>query len=223
MGWRLGIEQRTDQYGVSQKYKTDEVLKKLIKNNVSPERFEQNIQEARIASTAADPNKVSALRAMGFINSSQDLTDFYMNEEIGTQQLEENKRIGAFATEAIRAKDLGIKFDAARIKQIQAASGAATEGDAMAKALQLYQGVGANLRQTIAASGMYERTGKTADQMATTIQTELEDEILYGMPSERRKRIAQQNANAFQAQSGAGQGRGYAGISLGSQTTAGLL
>jgi hypothetical protein len=202
MAWRLGIEKKVDQYGVSQKYKTDDVLKKLIKNNKSVDKFEEGILLGNQAATAADPARVAALIAMGYIKDATGLKDFYMNEDIGQQQLEENKRIGAFATEAIRAKELGIQFDAERIKQIAAATGTTTEEDAANKALNLYQGVGANLRQTIAASGMYERTGQTAAQSATPIQTELENELLYGMPSERRKRVAKMNDSAFQAQPG---------------------
>ena len=223
MAWRLGIEQKVDQYGVSQKYKTDDVMKKLIKNNKSVDKFEEGILLGRQAATAADPVRVAALVKMGYIKDATGLTDFYMNEEIGQQQLEENKRIGAFATEALRAKDLGVQFDAGRIKQLVAATGVATEADAAEKALQLYQGVGANLRQTIAASGMYERTGQTAAESATPIQTELENELLYGMPSERRKRLAQQNANAFQAQQGTYITSG-GNVSLkGSQSLPGLL
>lgn len=224
MAWRLGIEKKTDQYGISQTYKTDDILKRLLKSNVSVTKFEENIQDANNAATAADPSKVAALIAMGYIKDVTGLKDFYMNVDIGQQTLEDNKRLGAFATEAIRAKSLGVGFDADRIKQVAAAYGSGlTEAQAAANANKLYQGVGESLLPTIALSGMYERTGKTASEMATPLQTELENEILYAMPSERRKRLAEQNVRAFQGVSGTLKTGTGSSLSLGESRTTGLI
>ena len=221
--WRLGIEQKVDDYGISKEYKTDDVLKRLATSGVSVDKFEQRIQTANAAATAADPARVQALIAMGYIKNATQLKDFYLNPDIGQRQLEENQRIGAFATEAIRAKELGVKFDAERIKQVAANYGNVDAATAEQQANALYQTVGSRLNQTIALTGIYDRTGKTSEEMATPIQTELENEILTGMPSQRRKRVSESNVRAFEAQSGTQITSGGLASLTGSKTISGLL
>lgn len=213
--WRTGIENKVDQYGYSPFYKSEDVLKKLATNGVSVDDWEGRMQEANLAAINADPNKTTALIKMGYIKDAAGLKDFYLNPEIGQKQLEENKRIGAFATEAIR---FGVGFDKERITQVEKLYEQNTQGkDYQTYAQDLYSGVAENLQQTIALAGMYDKTGLTATQEATPVQTELENEIISKLPSERRKRLAETNIRAFEGKSGTGQG------SISTKPTLGLL
>lgn len=200
--WRVGIEQAVSNFGLSQQFASDETLKKFAQNNVSVKNFTDRAQAAALATTEADPFKVAALRKMGYINSSQDLKDFYLNADIGQKQFEENQRIGAFATEAARFGNKGIVFNADRIKQIAAGYGNLTEGQASQQALGLYQNVAGSLQQTVALTGIYEKPNQTGAQMTEGIQTELENATIYGTEAERAKRLAEQNIKAFEARSG---------------------
>lgn len=220
--WRTGIEQKVDQYNLSPLFKTDDILKKLAKSGRSVASFEELAQTAILAEKEADPFKIAALRKMGYLSPDKGLRDFYLNPEIGTQQLEENRRSGAIATEALRYADKGILFDQARISQIGAAYGNVTEAQAQQKASALYQTVGESLQPMTTLSGIYERPTQTTGQMAPSIQKELEDETLYAMPSERRKRLAGLNIAEFERQPGTyitTQGN----VSLGTRPTAGLI
>lgn len=159
---------------------------------------------------------------MGYLGQDKGLRDFYLNAEIGQQQLEENRRTGAIATEALRYAGKGILFDEARIKQIGAAYGNVTEAAAQQKAAALYQTVGESLAPMVTLTGIYERPTKTTTEMAPDIQKELENETLYSMPSERRKRVAGLNIAEFERRSGtltSGQGN----ISLSRSSTTGMI
>lgn len=215
--FRLGMEDKVNQYGKSPLFVTDDNLKKFIKNGVSVDDFEKRIQQASLAAATADPAKVSALTKLGFIKDSKDLENFYLNPEIGQKQLEENQRVGAFATEAVRFAGKGINFDEARIRQISAMYGMQTETQAADSANKLYSGVAENLQQTVALAGMYDKTGLRAAEESKGVQTELENELLLATPADRRKRLEETNLRAFQGRSGGDQG------SLGSRSTLGLV
>lgn len=220
--WRTGIEQKVDQYSLSPLFKSDDTLKKLAKSGRSVQSFAELAETAILAEKEADPYKVAALRKMGYVGANGGLRDFYLNPEIGTQQLEENRRSGAIATEALRYAEKGILFDEARIKQIGAAYGNVTEAAAQSKASALYQTVGESLQPMTALAGIYERPTQTTGQMAPSIQKELEDETLYAMPSERRKRLAGLNIAEFQRTSGTVAGA-EGNLSIRGIGTAGLL
>lgn len=220
--WRTGIEQKVDQYNLSAAFKTDDVLKKLAKSGRSVASFDELAQTAILAETEADPYKVAALRKLGYLGQDKGLRDFYLNPEIGQQQMEENRRIGAIATEALRYADKGILFDEARIKQIGAAYGDVTEAAAQQKAASLYQTVGESLKPMTTLAGIYERPTQTTTEMAPSIQKELENETLYSMPSERRKRLAGLNIAEFERQSGTLVGA-QGNISLSKTSSAGMI
>jgi hypothetical protein len=215
--WRLGMEAKVSQYGYSPLFVSDDSLKKFAKNGVSVDNLEKRMQAADLASSVADPNKVAALQKMGFINANQGVKDFYLNNEIGQKQFEENARVGAFATENLRFANKGINFDAARIKQVTDMYGNTSETSAADAANKLYSGVAENLQQTVALAGMYDKTGKTGAQEATGVQTELENELLLATPSDRRKRVAEANQRAFEGKAGLAQG------ALGTRSTTGLI
>lgn len=220
--WRTGIESKVDQYGLSPLFKSDDTLRKLAKSGRSVQSFAELAETAILAEKEADPFKVAALRKMNYIGPTGGLRDFYLNPEIGTQQLEENRRTGSIATEALRYANKGILFDEARIKQIGAAYGVVTEAEAQSKAAALYQTVGESLQPMTSLAGIYERPTQTTGQMAPSIQRELEDETLYAMPSERRKRLAGLNTAEFQRQAGTlTDARGI--LSLRGQETTGLI
>lgn len=215
--WRISIEDKTAQYGFSSLFASDESLKKLVKNGVSVDNWETRMQQATLATTVADPAKIAALKRLKFIGASQDAKDFYLNMEIGQKQMEENQRIGAFATEAIRFAGKGINFDEARIRQIAAMYGTQNEAGATKIANELYSQVGQDLQQTVALAGMYDKTGLTAAQESVGVQSELENAYVLGTSADRRNRLAETNANAFAAKSGVGQ------KALGVSYTAGLV
>lgn len=220
--WRTGIESKVDQYSLSPLFKSDDTLRKLAKSGRSVQSFAELAETAILAEKEADPFKVAALRKMNYIGPTGGLRDFYLNPEIGTQQLEENRRTGSIATEALRYANKGILFDEARIKQIGAAYGNVTEAEAQSKAAALYQTVGESLQPMTSLAGIYERPTQTTGQMAPSIQRELEDETLYAMPSERRKRLAGLNVAEFQRQAGTlTDARGI--LSLRGQETTGLI
>jgi hypothetical protein len=76
---------------------------------------------------------------------------------------------------------------------------------------------------TTALSGIYERgAAATEAERQAMIQSELEGEQFMGMPSERRKRLAQQNVKSFSGEAGLYTRLGQTG-SLGSTATGGIL
>lgn len=200
--WRLGVEDKVKQYGYSSMFASEDSLKKFVKNGVSVDDLETRMQQAKLAEVTADPNKIAALKKLGFVGANGGIKDFYLNADIGQKQLEENQRIGAFAAENLRFANKGIQFDEARIRQITSMYGMQTESQAADSANKLYSGVAENLQQTVALSGIYDRTGKTAAEETSGIQTELENELLLATPADRRKRLAETNLRAFQGRAG---------------------
>jgi hypothetical protein len=211
-----GYKGLKEKYGFSDKYLSPESLKNYVKNNVTVEDLDKRANDARLAALTQDPAKTQAFIKLGYIADATGLQDFYMDSKIGKEQLELNKNTGAFVAEAIRrasSPDLVENMQVANYRKI--ASELTAKGYSETQISNLaatgFENIKNVLEPTVALSGIYEKTpGTTATKQA--IQTELEQEEFMNMASLRRKKLAEQNAKAFEARSGVTQ------YSLGSST-----
>jgi hypothetical protein len=212
VGLVLGYRRVIDKYVTSDTAKTafknDDSITKYMQNDVSVAELDERANAARLRSINADPFYVKALMELKYIDASSDLTAFYLDPNVGTKALEDRRTAGAFATEAVRraSETTGIKLDtefarqqAARLTQL---------GYSEAQITQLagegYENISEQLRPTEKLSGIYERnlTGGAVD--AAKVQQELQSEQFLGTASERRKRLKEQEIQAFRGQSGIG-------------------
>jgi hypothetical protein len=138
---------------------------------------------------------------LGYIKNPTDLTDFYLNPDIGKEALEQNLATAAFSTEAIRRAQQGIKFDATRFGQIAAdlTGKGLTEAQISATAAEGFENIGQQLMPTQKLAGIYERMPASE---VTNIQKELEAEQFLGTASQRRKRLTELETRAFQGAAG---------------------
>jgi hypothetical protein len=219
MAFKLGVKDLVAKTGRSSLFASEESIQKFISNGVKITDLDTRFAEYATASLAADPNKVATLKKLGYINDSQGLIDFYADSSIGQKQFEINQKTAAFAQQALQRVSSGITFDAEKMKKLAAASGSTNAGidvgTVEANASKAFQTIGETLLPTAKVSGFYERNAfaKEAERV-DTIQSELESEQFMGMPSERRKRLLEQNARAFQ---------GTAGTTTGSFKTTGMI
>jgi hypothetical protein len=222
MAFKLGVKDLVAKTGRSPIYASEESIQKFISNGVKITDLDTRFAEYGVAALAADPNKVATLKKLGYINSSQDLIDFYADPTIGQQQFEINQKTAAFSQQALQRASAGITFDAANMKRLAALSGATDAGVGVgtveSTAAKAFQTIGEQLLPATALSGIYERgAAATEANRQAMIQTELENEQFIGMPSERRKRLSEQNIKAFQGRAGTTQG------SLASPSITGLV
>ena len=189
-------------YNLSDKYLSQDSLKKYVKNNVSVSELDERANAARLKAVNADVNYTNALQALGFIKTAADLTDFFLNPDIGKEALEQNRATAAFSTEAIRRSQQGVLFSADRFKQLTA--GLLGQGLSEEKigvmASEGFENIAQSLRPTQKLSGIYERLPR--EEAVEQIQTELEAEQFLGTASQRRKRLAEMETRAFQRSAG---------------------
>lgn len=207
MAFKLGVKDLVAKTGRSPLYASEESIQKFISNGVKITDLDTRFAEYGIATLAADPNKVATLKKLGYIKDSQDLIDFYADPTLGQQQFEINQKTAAFAQQALQRASMGITFDAARMKQLAAASGATQEGMSVSgvegTASKAFEAIGSSLLPTVALSGFYERgAAATEEERKSMIQSELESEQFMGMPSSRIRRLTEQNVRSFQARPG---------------------
>lgn len=217
-----GYKGIVDKYSLNQKFISSESLKAYVKNNVTVADLDERANTARLKAISADTGQVNALIKLGYISTPDQLTDFYLNPNIGKETLEQNRITGAFTAEALRRANAGIQFDKERFTQYGAmlTQKGLTEAQAGQVAGQAFETIGEQLKPLTAYSQMYEKTGGTEQanaQLAGTIQQELESEQLLGMASQRRKRLSEQATLSFQAKPG------LASTALNTRGTAGLL
>ena len=74
-------------YALSDKYISSDSLKKYVKNNVTVADLDERANAARLKAINADPSYTSALKALGYITADTDLTDFFLNPDIGRKYL----------------------------------------------------------------------------------------------------------------------------------------
>ena len=226
MDFALGVKDLVAKTGFSTKFASQDSLKKYIQNGVRITDLDERFAAATLKTAEADPNNVKALQNMGYINSAQDLKDFYADPEIGQDELNRRRTNVAFAKQAIKRADSGIAFDKTRIEQLAAGSG--SEVDAEATAAQGYETIAQQLNPLTKLEGIYGRragdyAGKSDTAIRSGIQTMLEEEQFRGTASELRKRRKEQEELAFQAKSGTIGASRLSGGSLGGRSTTGLI
>jgi len=196
-----GYKEVVDKYGLSKKYLDKESLKQYTKNNVSAKDLAERANIATLKSNNQDPSYVEALQKLGYIATSADLKDFFMDSKIGQEQLNINRTTGAFAAEAVRRAQSGIQFNSERFKALAQTlvEKGMSETEASALAAQGFENIAAQLGTTTKLSGIYEN-----QRVATMgqVQSELEKEQFSGLESERRKRLKELETRAFQGSSG---------------------
>ena len=227
MNFALTTEKLVKNYGFSDKFYSYDSLKKYVQNNVSPTDLEPRMQAARLKTTEADPTYVAALQKLGYISGAQDLADFFLDPTIGKQQLEINATAADFAQANLQRASYGLRFDPTQIKRISAQY--AGMDNAAALAASGYEKIAQTLMPEYNLATMYEQPRGTIlnkeqqAEMQQSIQSQLEQEQFtsQGLASqERKRRLAELAANAFQAQSGVYGGRS---TSYSRQSTAGMI
>lgn len=219
MAFKLGVKDLVAKTGRSALFASEESIQNFISNGVRITDLDSRFAEYAVASLSADPNKVATLKKLGYINDSQGLIDFYADSTIGQKQFEINQKTAAFSQQALQRSSYGITFDATKMKQLAAAAGSTDAsigvGTVEANASRAFQTIGEQLLPVTALSGIYERGAALKEsERKDMIQSELENEQFVGMPSERRKRLTEQNARAFQ---------GAPGTTTGSFKTPGMV
>jgi hypothetical protein len=115
-----GYKATKEKYQLNEKYISNDSIKKYLKNNVSVDELDERANAARLRSINADPVYTDALMKLGFIKTATDLTDFFLNPEIGKEALEQNRGTAAFSAEAIRRAQQGVEFSKARFQSLSA-------------------------------------------------------------------------------------------------------
>jgi hypothetical protein len=197
-----GYKGVVSKYNLNEKYISQDSLKKYVKNNVSVSELDERANAARLKAVNADPYYVQALMKLGYVKEATDLTDFFLNPEIGKEALEQNRSTAAFSTEAIRRSQQGLAFSGERFKQLTAGllGQGLSEQQIGAMAATGFESIAQSLRPTQKLAGIYEGApqGGEVDQ----IQKELEAEQFLGTASQRRKRLAEMELAAFQRSAG---------------------
>jgi len=215
-----GYREVINRYGLDKKFVSQDSMKDYVKNAVSVKALDERANMARLKAINADPVYTDTLQKLGYIGSSTDLTDFFLDPKIGQQKLEQNRNTAAFAAEAIRRAKTGVQFDKARFEKISAelASKGLTEAQISQTAGQGFETISQTLQPLTKLEQIY---GVGIDQNA--IQTQLEAEQFQGLESQLRARRKQQEELAFQRKSGTiGASRGSGG-SLGSSSALGIV
>lgn len=194
-----------EKYALSDKFTSKEAIAKYVKNNVSVDALDERAGMARLKAINSDAAYTEALQKLGFIKTPADLTDFFLNPDIGEQQLKDNRNLAAFSAEAVRRAKSGITLDENRYRQIVAGLTAKglTEQQISATAATGFENIGQDIQPLVGLSGMYERGAyATEEQRQQGIQSELLQQEFIGTASERRKRLAEQNIRGFQGSAG---------------------
>lgn len=215
-GFVEGTKSLVQKYGLNTKFMSEDALKKYVGNGVTVADLEERANTARLKALESDTSYVEALKKLGFIASASDLTDFYLDPNIGKSTLEQNRRTGLFASEALRRVSQGVSIDTEFSKQMAAGLTAKglSEEQIQATAAQGYANIAENLGTTTKLSGIYDKSSALTQAQ---IQTELQQEEFMGMASAARKRAKAMETGAFQAAPGTSR------YSLSQRSTAGLL
>lgn len=215
-GFVEGTKSLVKKYGLNSKFASTEYMKKYISNAINVDDLEARANTARLKALESDTSYVEALKKLGFVSSAADLTDFFLDPNVGQETLIQNQRMGTFAAEAIRRASAGIELNKTLAQQMAASYTAKglNEAQISAAAAQGYQSIAESLQPTTKLSGIYDKTAAVGQSQ---IQTELEQEEFMGMESARRKRLKETELKAYQGQSGTTQ------YSLRGQATTGIL
>jgi len=201
-----GYKSTQTKYNLDAKFTSQEYIQKYLKNNISVATLDKNANRARLAAVNADPLVVSNLQQLGYIGSNADLTDFYLDPNVGMEKMQQNFNTAALSFEAVRRANTGITFNKANFEKLGAELTAKGYDEAQTQyvASQAYNTIGQTLKPEVGLSNIYE--GKQAAD-AATIQSELEQEQLNSIESLRRKKLIELETRSFQGQTGNFTGR----------------
>jgi hypothetical protein len=223
MEFSLGVKDLVAKTGFSSEFASQDSIKKYVQNAVTITDLDERFTAATLKTAEADPNNVKTLTALGYINSAQDLKDFYADPTIGQKELDKRRTNAAFGKQALKraGAETGISFNKTRIEQL--AAGYGSEANAEAAAAQGYATISEQLNPLTFYEGIYGNTGKTDVALRSELQTQLEEEQFRGTESELRKRRKQQAELAFQGRSGTISAGRLTGGSLAGPSTAGIV
>ena len=201
-----GYKATKTKYNLSDKFASQEYIQKYLKNNISVATLDENANRARLAAVSADPLVISNLQQLGYIGSNADLTDFYLDPNVGMEKMQQNFNTAALSFEAVRRANTGITFNKVNFEKLGAGLTAQgyTEGQAQYKASEAYNIIGQQLMPEVGLSNIYE--GKQAAN-AATIQSELEQQQFNNIESERLKKLKELETRSFQSSTGNFTGR----------------
>lgn len=204
----IGYKDVASRYNLDPKFTTEGAegsIQKYLMNQVSVAELDERANMARLRALNADKKYTDTLKTLGFITDDSQLTDFFMDPNIGAEAMETRRKTASFATEAVRRANeisgirLNTAFAAQQAARLQAAG--YSEAQIEQAAATGYENIAEQLRPTEKLSGIYE-SGLGTAATAQQIQSELESEQFLGMASQRRKRVAEQEVAAFRGQSG---------------------
>jgi hypothetical protein len=202
-----GYKATKEKYQLNEKYISNDSIKKYLKNNVSVDELDERANAARLRSINADPVYTDALMKLGFIKTATDLTDFFLNPEIGKEALEQNRGTAAFSAEAIRRAQQGVEFSKARFESLSAGliGQGMTEAGITETAEKGFANIASELKPLQGLSNVYGSQIQKA--RFGSVQEELEQQEFKGLLSQRRKETTELEKRSFQGSSGAS---GYA-------------
>lgn len=220
------VQQR---FNLDKRFVTPDYMKDLVKNNVDVQTFSERANRNRLAAINTNPATVNELIKLGYIKDATGLTDFYMDNKIGEEVMQQNLNTAAFVTEAVRRAQSGIVVDTENARKIgaQLTAKGLSEAQVSGVAAQGFETIGQQLAPLTKLEQIYgQTTGMGAlpeKQLRADLQKQLEAEQFQGTESELRKRRKEQEELAFQRKSGTiGANRLYGG-SLGGSSTAGMI
>ena len=196
-----GYKSTQTKYAISDKFASQEYIQKYLKNKISVATLDSNANKARLAAINADPLVVKNLQELGYIGVNADLTDFYLDPNVGMEKMQQNFNTAALSYEAVRRSNTGITFNKANFEKLGAELTAQgyTEEQAKYRAGEVYNTIGRELRPTVSVSNIYEGTKAGT---AATIQSELEQQEFNQIESLRVKKLKELETRTFQAETG---------------------
>ena len=196
-----GYKSTQTKYAISDKFASQEYIQKYLKNKISVATLDSNANKARLAAINADPLVVKNLQELGYIGVNADLTDFYLDPNVGMEKMQQNFNTAALSYEAVRRSNTGITFNKANFEKLGAELTAQgyTEEQAKYRAGEVYNTIGRELRPTVSVSNIYEGTKAGT---APTIQSELEQQEFNQIESLRVKKLKELETRTFQAETG---------------------
>ena len=196
-----GYKSTQTKYAISDKFASQEYIQKYLKNKISVATLDSNANKARLAAINADPLVVKNLQELGYIGVNADLTDFYLDPNVGMEKMQQNFNTAALSYEAVRRSNTGITFNKANFEKLGAELTAQgyTEEQAKYRAGEVYNTIGRELRPTVSVSNIYEGTKAGT---APTIQSELEQQEFNQIESLRVKKLKELETRSYQAKTG---------------------
>ena len=219
----LGYKDLAARYKISSKYIDDDAIVKYLQNDVSVAEFDDRLNTAALKSVMADPFYVNALKQLNYITDASQLTDFFLDPQYGTIEMQNRQKNAAFVTEAVRRvtpeTQLEVDLDFAKQQAARYSAQGYTEAQVSTLAATGFENIAEALPTTVKLAGMYDKPTLPESAFRKDIQSELQQEEFMNLSSARRKRLKEREIGAFSGAAGiAKSGRGAGGLG-----TAGIL